>query len=341
MKKTYGILDITKFISALLVIAIHCAPFIEVNETLNFVFVQIIARLAVPFFFITSGWLFFRNINPNQGMRDITNVESLKHYWFRICKLYLVWSVLYLPLLLLSWIQGGFEMQTILRLIRDILFNGTYYHLWFLPALLLGIPLVYVLYTTIKKRWMLWITFLLYLVGMLINVYGASLSDVMLVGPMLQGYVALLVTSRNGLFFAPIFLALGIYVQSFLQDNYKKQSGIALLISFCLFCGEAWMLKEAGIMHELTSMYFMLVPTVFFLFMFLMQFDIQAPKLCPILRRMSLLIYVSHIYFIFLFLNVLGLPNLIVYILSIVCSCGCSLFLMKLAKKDARFQVLM
>ena len=59
-KKSYGMLDVAKFISALLVIAIHCAPFIEINETLNFVYVQIIARLAVPFFFMASGWLFFR-----------------------------------------------------------------------------------------------------------------------------------------------------------------------------------------------------------------------------------------------------------------------------------------
>ena len=43
-KKSYGMLDVAKFISALLVIAIHCAPFIEINETLNFVYVQIIAR---------------------------------------------------------------------------------------------------------------------------------------------------------------------------------------------------------------------------------------------------------------------------------------------------------
>ena len=62
-KRNYGVLDIAKFISALLVIAIHCAPFYQVNETWNFVYVQIIARLAVPFFFTASGWLFFQKLD--------------------------------------------------------------------------------------------------------------------------------------------------------------------------------------------------------------------------------------------------------------------------------------
>lgn len=340
-KKTYGILDIAKFISALLVIAIHCAPFIQVDESVNFVFVQIFARLAVPFFFITSGWLFFRKIDPKQGMKDINNVSALKHYWFRIFKIYVIWSVLYLPLMIVTWIQGGFDLNSIIRLIRDFLFNGTYYHLWFLPALLMGIPFVYVLYTKFQKHWMLWISLTLYVMGMMINVYGNTLLEVPVIGSIIQGYESILVTSRNGIFFAPIYLSLGIYVQDFLQENFKKQSGIAFLISFGLFCGEAYLLRQSNIMHDLTSMYLMLLPTVFFLFMFLMQFHLKEQSIFSTLRKMSLLIYVSHIYFIFIFLNVLGLPNLLVYVLTILCSCSCSFILIQLSKKDARWKALM
>lgn len=340
-KKTYGILDIAKFISALLVIAIHCAPFIQVDESVNFVFVQIFARLAVPFFFITSGWLFFRKIDPKQGMKDINNVSALKHYWFRIFKIYVIWSVLYLPLMIVTWIQGGFDLNSIIRLIRDFLFNGTYYHLWFLPALLMGIPFIYVLYTKLQKHWMLWISLTLYVMGMMINVYGNTLLEVPVIGSIIQGYESILVTSRNGIFFAPIYLSLGIYVQDFLQGNFKKQSGIAFLISFGLFCGEAYLLRHCNIMHDLTSMYLMLLPTVFFLFMFLMQFHLKEQPIFSTLRKMSLLIYVSHIYFIFIFLNVLGLPNLLVYVLTILCSCSCSFILIQLSKKDARWKALM
>lgn len=341
-KQTYGILDVAKFISALLVVAIHCAPLIQISEPANFVLVQIFARLAVPFFFLTSGWLFFRKINPHKGWKDPENVKALGHYWKRIAKIYLVWSILYLPLVFLSWYQGGFDATTLVRFVRDFLCNGTYYHLWFLPALLLGVPFVYLLYTTLKKRWMLWLSIALYLIGMMINVYGNVLLDVPFLGRMIALYTSVFSTSRNGLFFAPVYLVMGIYAQNFLHGGtYKKQSGLALLISFALYCGEAFLLRQCGIMHDLTSMYLMLVPTIFFLFIFLMQFSLPQSKWYPQLRAMSLLTYVSHIYFIFILLNVFQLPNIIVYLGSILCSCIFSLGILHLSKRWRIAKVLM
>lgn len=339
--QTYGILDIAKFISALLVIAIHCAPFIEVNEAFNLFYVQVIARLAVPFFFTASGWLFFRKINPKHGMHDEENKAAFKHYWKRIFQLYLVWSILYLPLLAIGWIQGGFDTSTLLRLMRDILFNGTYYHLWFLPALLLGVPIVYYMYTHWNKRSMLWVCAGLYVIGMLINVYGNVLSSIPLLGTLLHAYESVFVTGRNGLFFAPLYLVLGIYAQDFIDQPYKRQAGFAFLLSFCAFCIEAWLLVEWGIMHDLTSMYLMLAPTVFFLFIFLLQFALPPKQIYVTLRKMSLLLYVSHIYFIYLFLNVLHMGNLIVYVLSIASSAVLALCIIIAAKRYRILRVFM
>ncbi len=341
MKKTYGILDVTKFISALFVIAIHCAPFAEVNASFNLFYVQILARLAVPFFFTASGWLFFRKIDPTLGWKHDENKKALRHYWKRIFKLYLVWSVLYIPLLAISWIQGGFDTSTGLRLIRDILINGTYYHLWFLPALLLGVPLVYMMYTTWKKKRMLWVCAALYVIGMLINVYGEVLESVSFINSLLHMYEAVFVTSRNGLFFAPLYLVLGIYAQDFADQPYRRQSALAFVISFCALCIEGWLLTEWGIMHDLTSMYLLLAPTVFFMFILILQFSCKPKPIYVTMRKMSLLLYVSHIYFIYLFLNVLQLGNLPVYLLTILGSGIFALCIIHLAKRYKALRVLM
>lgn len=338
---TYGSLDIAKFISALLVIAIHCAPFIEVNPSWNLFYVQVVARLAVPFFFTASGWLLFRRINPAAKGQDPTNRKAFSHYMKRIAKLYLVWSLLYLPLLALSWIQGGFDTNTLVRLLRDFLFNGTYYHLWFFPALLIGVPMVYWMYTTWHKRRMLWCTLILYVIGMLINVYGSVLHSVPLLDPILSLYESIFVTSRNGIFFAPLYLVLGIYAQDFLEQPYRKQAAFAFIVSFACLCGEAWLLVSWGVMHDLTSMYLTLAPTVFFLFIFILQLPITAKKRHVTLRNMSLLIYVSHIYFIYLFLQVLHMGNLLVYGLTILCSCLLALFILRGAKRIKALRVLM
>lgn len=332
-KKNYAILDVAKFISALFVIAVHCAPFIQVSESLNFVYVQIFARLAVPFFFLVSGFLFFRKIDPEKGRKDEGNIKEYKHYIKRILRIYIVWSILYVPLLMINWMQGGFTISTILRFVRDILWNGTYYHLWFLPALMVGVSIVYIAYTSLQKRFMLWICLGLYLLGMLGNVYGVILHDVAGIGSILSAYEAVFITTRNGVFFAPIFLALGIYVNDFIKPSFKKPAFYAFLLSFGLYIGEAFWLKSIWVMHDLTSMYAMLVPCIFFLFITVIQWNLKPSLVYHKLRKMSLLIYVGHIYFVFLFLNILKLSNIVVYGLSIICSCIVSYVIVSASKK--------
>ena len=75
-KKKYAMIDIAKYISALLVVCIHTFPFYEISETLNTYWIQTICRIAVPFFFTTSGFFFFRKWSNDKE----TNKKNVKHY---------------------------------------------------------------------------------------------------------------------------------------------------------------------------------------------------------------------------------------------------------------------
>ena len=130
-RKNYYALDIAKFISAFLVICIHCGPLLDVSETGNFVLVQIIARLAVPFFFVASGFLLFQKIDLQREWNDYENKAKLKHYVGRLCKIYLIWTILYLPFNYLLVSENGISLMEILRYLRDFFFTGSYYHLCF------------------------------------------------------------------------------------------------------------------------------------------------------------------------------------------------------------------
>lgn len=66
IKMNYSSLDIAKYICALLIIPIHVSPFTS-DSTLNFYFVNVLARIAVPLFFVISGFLFFRKITFSDG----------------------------------------------------------------------------------------------------------------------------------------------------------------------------------------------------------------------------------------------------------------------------------
>ena len=54
--KSYTGVDYFRLISAYLIIAIHTSPLTSVSATGDFIFTRIVARIAVPFFFMTSGF---------------------------------------------------------------------------------------------------------------------------------------------------------------------------------------------------------------------------------------------------------------------------------------------
>ena len=85
-KKKYGAIDIAKYVSALLVVCIHTFPFYEVSVRLNAYWIQTVCRLAVPFFFVSSGFFFFRKWDKNHPE---ANQEALSRYEKRLGKIYL------------------------------------------------------------------------------------------------------------------------------------------------------------------------------------------------------------------------------------------------------------
>ena len=168
MKRQYASIDIARYVSALLVVCIHTFPFLEISETFNTYFIHTVCRLAVPFFFTTSGFFFFRNYDSEN---EDLNETRLKKALIRLFRIYLIWTILYLPYTIFDYTHTGFHIKYLFTYVRDFFLNGSYYHLWFLPALMLADVIVYCLYKKKGLNFTLLITFILYFVGYLINVY--------------------------------------------------------------------------------------------------------------------------------------------------------------------------
>ena len=49
-------IDWLRLAAAILVIAIHTSPLADFSEAGDFILTRVLARIAVPFFFITSGY---------------------------------------------------------------------------------------------------------------------------------------------------------------------------------------------------------------------------------------------------------------------------------------------
>lgn len=58
-KPNYGGLDLLKFLVAFLVIANHTSPFVSFSPQLDFLFSGVLTRIAVPIFFMSTGFFLF------------------------------------------------------------------------------------------------------------------------------------------------------------------------------------------------------------------------------------------------------------------------------------------
>ncbi|GIO30458.1 MULTISPECIES: acyltransferase family protein [Paenibacillus] len=258
-KPQYGGLDWLKFAAALLVIANHTSPLSTYNGTADFLLSGILTRIAVPIFFMTAGFFFFRKLTGDP-LRDN---KVLSGYLRKVGALYGAAILLYIPLnLYTGYFSDGF---TVGSLLKDLVFNGTFYHLWYLPALMIGITLTAFLYRK-TPTWMLPVSITLYVIGLLGDSYYGFIKGVPWLSASYGAMFHLFDYTRNGLFFAPVYLALGAAAA---KGQGRGTSPVLHASLFAVSLGamfaEGLLLRSAGIPRH-DSMYVFALPAAYCLF---------------------------------------------------------------------------
>lgn len=299
--KSYAGLDYFRIIAALLIIAIHTSPLLSYSEMSDFILTRIIARIAVPFFFMLSGFFLISRHNYNY--------DKLKVFLKNTVFIYGISIFIYIPL---NIYNGYFSMDNLLpNIIKDIVFDGTLYHLWYLPASIIGASIAYFLVKKLGMKWSFIISVILYIIGMLGDSYYGFLEKL----PLLKNFYGYIFEvsdyTRNGVFFAPVFFILGGIIANKSVSISSKNSLIGFLISFTLMFCEGIILHNLGVQRH-DSMYIMLLPCMYFLFTALTFFKGNRVRF---LRTSSLIIYIIHpmmIVIIRMFSKILGIQTVLV-----------------------------
>ncbi|MBB6671919.1 acyltransferase [Cohnella nanjingensis] len=284
-RANYGGLDWLKLIAALLVVANHTSPLTSVSPDADFLLSGILSRIAVPIFFMTSGFFYFRKLNGDPRV----DREAMYGYLRKIGKLYAVALLLYVPLNLYT---GYFtEDFSAYSLMKDLVFDGTFYHLWYLPALLIGILLTTWLYRTLPLPAMLAAAGLLYVVGLLGDSYYGLFKANEAFSQLYAGLFKAFDYTRNGLFYAPIYLALGAWAAKRPQPERRPLANAGLfLVSLALMLTEGMLLNLAG-MPRHDSMYIFALPAAYFLFRWALQWKGRSGRT---FREWRVWIYILH-----------------------------------------------
>ena len=253
----YKLIDLLKFICAFLVIGIHTRLFQASNVALDKLFYYDISNYAVLFFYACTGYFLIAK-QPEKELHTRLMLRCKK-----VMKLYLVWSIIYLPLTICGWwIEDG-GIKYWVGCLRNYIFVGENFYswtLWYLNGLIFALLLINILLKRFSIKQIFGIGTFAYLVGIGLNMLNDHLESLPLSLPRLVNlYFSLFVTTRNGLFQSLVFVTLGMLIAEIDQANELKLSvkkwiftGIIYIIKvgFSLIGGRV-LLKGTGLTNVL------------------------------------------------------------------------------------------
>lgn len=214
--RNYSI-DTVKCFAAFAVVSIHTQPFKEYND-LYFI-LRTLYGFAVPFFFLTTGYLFAKGTKVNN------DIKYLKKYCRRILRILVKCIIVYIFYNLVKFLMSSSPKENTVKFIRSIMnFKNIYYgineggmfHLWYLFAILYIIPTIFIFRNKIN---------LLLAFSMILNIIGIGIQ-----------VFNLDINVRDPLFYGLFYTTLGYFMflneQKILKsvENAKLSSLILLFI---------------------------------------------------------------------------------------------------------------
>lgn len=319
-------IDVIRFIASFLIVAIHISPFVNISGDFDFFFTRILGRIAVPLYLMITGYFLLD--------KSLVERNKLVNYIKKIIKMYILAIIIYIPIN----IYNGVEVS-ILSLIKSIFITGTMYHLWYFPALILGILITYYLLKKLGLTKSLIITLILYIFGLLGDSYYGLISSSS-INVVYSIIFSIFDYTRNGIFYVPIFLLLGYLVK--IKPCKLHTPLIYAFFFFILMSIEGFTLHNLN-WQKHDSMYLFLIPLMYYLFSYFMSINCKADYKW---RNMATTIYLLHPLFIVVVRFAAGLlgikdfivnNNLILYLLVLMLSVLCAYLLEKW--KELRFKM--
>lgn len=172
-ERTYSTIDVSKYFFCLCIIALHTHLLSFLLTFQYYIIEKNIFRLAVPFFFISSGYFLASKWYKYDG-----GFHVIKRYCKRLMLPLLVFSFVYISqYAVYSFFFNGKSMMHIaLVLARNIIFYpmGA---LWFVQACIVGALLLYPFLKRNKLSLAIACGFILYAIGQLFNSYSFIISE--------------------------------------------------------------------------------------------------------------------------------------------------------------------
>jgi len=214
MERTNSV-DFFRLFAAFAVVSLHV--YIGTVPLEVTIYLRLLARYAVPFFFLISGYFFYFSVNRNGGEALLKNLHKL-------IGIYVVTWCIYLPKCIL---KDKFVFD------YPLLFTGTDGHLWFLTSLVFGLIFCWYFKNLVKKKILLIFLILVFLTPCLIfhylNAFGISNS----IGETFSRFVL-----------SVPFLLMGMTIAHYRLKLGKISASLVIILSLALLFVEVYIFNR-------------------------------------------------------------------------------------------------
>lgn len=323
--------DIFRVICAFLVIIGHTRLFMNINSNLDFFLTNVLLRIAVPFFFIVSGYFFYSNMKINNNY--------YKGYIKKIIISYVPWQVIYVVLDLIRN-RNYINTRYIYESIKYSIFGGTESYLWFFSALIFSTLFITFFIKKNRFKELIIISIFLLILGLLGNSYyfiarGRSFQY------LIDLYNHIFSCTRNGVAMAAPYMVMGILLNKYKKKQERRNYYIlalplilVIMISETLILGNIFNSK----IYDFYISQFLFAPIIFLM---VDNINIKLKLNSKFLRNFSLNLYYCHVIIIMLFrcLKITYSSSIIKTIIIIITSIIISILLSVKVEKKKIFSI--
>ena len=279
-------IDLGKFIMAFAVVALHTHPLEHCTNAHLLKVYSLFLDLAVPFFFLSSGYLLGIKLSCPWSSED--NTAVVHKYLIKILRMYLIWTLIYFPLALYYFISENIPFaKACLQYIRGFIFIGEQYNSWHLWYLLSTIYALIALIILLKAKGtdkgimaLIFTASILYTGFDFLAFYDGSLPSVL---SLIQKIVKASFTSGR-IFQGIILIPAGLLLS---RTNIPKPAAF-----FLLFGG----LTANFLINDIIISDYLLVLTPVGLFEIIKGLHLADSSIYFYMRKSSTIIYLIHMY---------------------------------------------
>lgn len=287
-KKSYNSIDVFKFVFSFAVVAIHTNPLVNCNIEFAVRFVNSVTSLAVPFFFLASGFFLGNKLSFEEAAVE-DDSKAIKKYIARITKMYLLWMLIYTPLAIIHYAKEGLTFfNALFRYVVGLIITGEQYNNWVLWYLLSTIYAAIIIFAMIRcvRGGKIRNLVILALISSVIvatftwiGSYNLELSGVLLYGQKIVRNVFSSGRIFNGLVYLPIGIIL-------------SKKSITMSLNYVMFI--LGFILSIFLTDNIASTV-LLIPTSIGLFGIIENLSYIRGEFSK-LRKMSTIIYLIHLY---------------------------------------------